>query len=163
MSERVNNNIELENARIIFRNFAGVEGKYNRAGDRNFGVVISDPELANILREDGWNIRILAPREEGDEPTYWLPVAVKYGNFPPHIYMISGRKKILMDEDSISELDNADVESVDIVIRPYNWETNAGTGVKAYCKTMYVVCRRDRFAGKYDFSAEVPLPDEPPF
>lgn len=158
----VKQNIEIEGARLIFPNFSGRGDQYNREGDRNFGVVIPDTELALTLQEDGWNIHALRPRNEGDDPTYWLPVAVKYGDYPPHIYMISGRKKVLMDEKTIGLLDDVEIECVDAIIRPYNWSTAQGSGVKAYIKTMYVVCRRDRFAAKYDFD-EITNDEEEPF
>lgn len=154
MEERkiVKGDLEIGDARIIYKNFRGIGSQYNREGDRNFAVVLEDLDLIQRLSEDGWNVRMKAPREEGDIPFYYLPVAVKYEPYPPHIYLIEGRKKILLTEDSVGELDSMEIECVDIVINPYNWETKGGYGVKAYCKTMYVVVRTDSFAAKYDFT-----------
>lgn len=150
---RVTRNIAVEGAQIAFRNFAGKESKFNRAGNRNF-CIIFDCEQGEELLEEGWNMRILKPREEGDAPAYALQVAVSFGNIPPKVYMISGRKKVELDEDTISCLDHAEIVNVDTVIRPYNWEVNGKTGVKAYVQTLYVEIQEDRFSKKYDFGDE---------
>lgn len=154
---RANNNIVIENARLIFKNFSGEESRFNRGGNRNFCVIL-DPAVAEDLVQDGWNIKYLRPREEDEEPTPYIQVTVAFGNIPPKVTMIAGKTKTPLDEDSIGTLDYAEIANVDLIIRPYNWEVNGKTGVKAYLKTMYVTIEQDIFAGKYDCLDDEDIP-----
>ena len=153
MAYKKTNNIMIEEARLIFKNFSGEESKFNRAGNKNFCVVL-DHDMADELAAEGWNIKYLRPREDGEEPTPYLQVTVAYGNIPPKVIMIAGRNKTPLDSLSIGTLDYAEIANVDLVIRPYNWEVNGKQGIKAYLKTMYVEIEQDAFASKYDFDDE---------
>lgn len=149
MAYKQTNNIIIENARLVFKNFSGEESKFNRRGNRNFCVIL-DNDTAKDLVDDGWNIKYLRPREEDEAPTPYLQVSVAFGNIPPKVIMIAGKTKTPLDEESIGSLDYAEISNVDLIVRPYNWEVNGKTGVKAYLKTMYVEIEQDVFANKYD-------------
>lgn len=157
MAYKKTNNIMIEDARLIFKNFSGEESKFNRAGNKNFCVVL-DHDMADDLVAEGWNIKYLRPREDGEEPTPYLQVTVAYGNIPPKVIMIAGRNKTPLDSVSIGTLDYAEIANVDLVIRPYNWEVNGKQGIKAYLKTMYVEIEQDAFASKYDFEDDEEVP-----
>lgn len=144
----------LENVRIIFRNFEGKEGQYNRAGDRNFAVVLPW-EVADAMAADGWNVKYPKPRgdEEEDNREPYLPVTVGFKGRPPRIVTITSRGRTELTEDNVDILDWVDIANVDLVIRPYEWEVNGRSGVKAYLKSMYVTIDEDELDRKY---ADVP-------
>lgn len=144
----MNNNIVIENAKIGFRNFSGKAAKFNPAGRRNFCVFL-DKEDGLRLENDGWNVRWLQPREEGEDLVPYLQVAVSYDNIAPKIVLVTKKRKTVLDDISVDELDTAEIENVDLIIRPYNWEVQGKAGVKAYCKSMYVTIVEDEFAEKY--------------
>ena len=141
--------VEIDDARIIFRNFSGAPSQFNRQGDRNFAIVIPTQELADQLLEDGWNVKIKAPREEGEEPFRYLPVKVKFNDRGPLVRLISGRNQINLNKETVGQLDFIDIAKVDLDIRPYDWEVNGGTGRTAYLQKIYVTQEIDRFAERY--------------
>ena len=143
-----NENLIIENADIRFRNFEGKEGKFNPPGRRNFCVIL-DSAVAKSLEEDGWNVKYLQPREEGDEPLPYLQVTVRFDNRPPNIYLVSSLGKNRLDENEVKMLDFADISNVDMTISPYRWERNGEHGVKAYLRTMYVTIVEDELDYKY--------------
>ena len=138
--------LQLDDVTIIYRNFSGEGSKFNREGDKNFSVFIDNMELANDLIEQGWNVKIREPREEGDEPFAHLPVKVKFNDRGPRIYLITGNRRNELDEETVAILDNIDIACIDMDIRPYDWEVNGKTGRTAYLHSMRVVQEVDRFA-----------------
>lgn len=138
--------LQIDDARIIYRNFSGEGSKFNREGDRNFSVIIDDPAIADELVAQGWNVKIREPREEGDDPFIHLPVKVKFNGRGPRIYLVTGNRQNELDEESVSVIDNLDILGVDLDIRPYDWEVNGKTGRTAYLHSMRVIQEVDRFA-----------------
>ena len=138
--------LQIDDARIIYRNFAGRGDKYNREGDRNFAVLIPDEEIADELTRRGWNVKVKPPREEGDTPFMYLPVKVKFNDRGPNIYLRTGRVQNRLEEEDIGRLDRIDIIGVDLDIRPYDWEVNGKTGRTAYLQSICVTQDVDRFA-----------------
>jgi hypothetical protein len=145
------NTVMMEGVRIIFRNFAGKEGQYNREGDRNFAVLL-DETIATAMAEDGWNIKMLKPREDDEEntpPQAYLPVSVNFKGRPPRIVLITSRGRTNLDEDTVETLDWVDIINVDLIVRPYEWTVNGKSGIKAYLQSIYVTIEEDPLEIKY--------------
>lgn len=155
------NDLTLRNVRIIFRNFAGAPTRFNAAGGkRTFSILLNETE-AKELSSMGFNVKALKQRDPDDDPAFHLPVEVSYRVKPPRIVFISnqGRKRTVIDEDTVGLIDYTEIEKIDLTINPYQWEMENARGVKAYLKTMYVTIREDELDIEYaqDFGPEVPV------
>lgn len=141
--------LQIDDARITYRNFSGTGTKFNREGDRNFAVIIDNEDDANLLIDEGWNVRIKPPREEDDSPFMYLPVKIKFNDRGPRVQLETGSAINRLDEDSVECLDNVDIVSVDLDIRPYDWEVNGKNGRTAYLQSIHVRQVYDRFQDRY--------------
>lgn len=140
--------VVLEDCRILFRNFKGEEGRYNSKGVRNFNVALDDVR-AITMEDAGWNVKYLQPRDEADLPQAILLVTVHFGKNPPRIVMITSKGQTRLDEETCGVLDWAQIKYVDMIVRPYEWEVNGKTGVKAYLRSIYVTIIEDELELKY--------------
>lgn len=142
-------NLIVEDATIMFRNFAGREQQFNNEGDRNFCLFL-DPKLADKLRKEGWNVKELRPREEGDEPQAYIQVAVNYKKGrPPRVVLISSQGRVDLGADEVEILDYADIKQIDVILNPYSWEVSGNKGIKAYLKSAFVTINEDELELKY--------------
>lgn len=139
---------KIEDATIVFRNFAGKEGQYNREGDRNFCVILPD-DVADRMLADGWNVRHLDAREEGDDPTPYIAVSVNFNNRPPRVVMLTSTTRTQLDESSVEILDWADVKTADLIARGYDWTVNGKSGTKAYLQSLFITIEEDELERKY--------------
>ena len=147
--------LTIEDAKLVYRNFAGKEGPYNREGDRNFCVLLT-PELATEMAQDGWNIKTRKAREEGDEPTPYIQVSIGYKVRPPKIVMITSRSRTELGESELEILDWVDIEMADLIIVPYNWNMGGATGISAYLRSLYITVYEDDLERKYAEDVQVP-------
>ena len=142
----------MESVQIGFRNFEGREGPYNRKGDRDF-VVFLDREFAKELEREGWNIKWPKPNDyinpEEDDRNPYLPISVGFDFYPAKVYIISNENVTMVGQDEVEMLDWAEMENVDLVVRPYEWEVNGNSGIKAYLKAGYFTIVTNAFDDKY--------------
>lgn len=146
------NTLIIKNAKIRFRNFSGRPDEFTREGDRSFALVIDDENLANKLKEDGWNVRMRMPKNDGEDPWYHLKVKVKFGDFPPKIIEVTSRNRVPLNEETVGILDSAELKRVDVEISPYHWEVSGRSGITAYLKIMYATIEEDPFAAEYELT-----------
>lgn len=140
--------LQIDDARLTYKNFSGEGTPFNRAGDRNFSIIIDDPDVADRLIEEGWNVKIKPARDEDDTPFMHLPVKIKFNGRGPIVRLISGDSVNKLDEESIDILDEVYMLRVDLDIRPYDWEVQGKSGRTAYLHAMEVTQELDRFEAK---------------
>lgn len=145
--------LKMENASIFGTNFRGLEKDNNPEGKRNFCLYIPE-EMVEQLKADGWNVK--RRKTEAEEP--YIPVEVKYGDYPPKIYKVTSKNKTLLDEETVGDLDKDEIINVDAWITPYHWTVGGKSGIKAYVDKMWVTIEEDDLEKKY---AHYDDPEEP--
>lgn len=141
----------IENAELVFRNFEGREGQYNVKGERNFNVILTNSEDTAALLADGWALGELKARDEDEDPRPKMKVSLRFDVFPPNIVLITngGQTRTRLTEDTVGILDTIEIEMVDLIVRPYDWEFGGKSGTKAMLKTMFITAREDELEAKY--------------
>lgn len=162
--------VKFEDARLVFTNFAGVGDMYNREGDRHFTIVIPEEEIAEALVAEGWNVKVRPPRNEGDEPFMTMKVKLKFQDWGPAVYLVTGNKMHKLDANSAKRLDKIRIAKAEVYISPYEWNmANGKSGRTAYLKSIKVWQRvDDPFAEEYermksDYMEDDDNPDRLPF
>lgn len=148
--------LTIENAQLAFRNFAGKEGQYNKEGDRNFCILLTEEE-AKLVENAGYTgVKRLKPREEGEIGTAYIQVAVNFKGKPPKLSLINSKGRVHISEAECEILDWVDIANADVIINPYAWSVSGKSGVKAYLKNLVITMDEDELDRKY---ADVPDAD----
>ena len=130
----------IEDAKLLFTNFAGSPTRYNsEGGKREFSVALP-LNLVEDLERDGWNVKYRKNADgEFDPERPYLGVKVSYKFRAPAIWLITGGRKQLMTEDTVGTLDNITIKTADVVIHPSVYDVRGQQGISAYVKELYVV------------------------
>lgn len=147
--------IVLENTNFIFEtNLSGdpARDRFHSPG-RKCNIIIPNPEMAQAMIADGFNVKATNPRPEEDPatfvPTFFVSANTNYEcKYPPRIFLVAGdNPPALMSPETVGIIDTIRVANVDAVLNVRAWEK----GKTLYVNTMYVVqdLASDPFAGKY--------------
>ena len=148
------NKLQIENLRnrdIIYRNFAGRITQFNKNGNRKFTIAI-DPDVAARLEKAGWNIKRRPSKNDENEEFCTLEVRVRFDlSFArPRIKQFTRGGSVNINEDNVSNFDDAEFETADVVLRQYLWTNPAGeSGVSAQLAEMYVRLNEGVLEGKW--------------
>lgn len=150
-------NITIENVEFVYRpNFEGRAERYNDEGHRYFNAKVPE-EMIDPLQRDGWNVKWTKPTKANPNPEEFVPEAfleVEVGfNFrPAKVILIKDGRQQPLAEHLVGLVDSTVFESIDVVIRPYQWTNDSGSGVKAMLKSMYGIVEMDDLDRKYNTS-----------
>lgn len=146
-----NNIITIDNTRFIYETNFGGNPEGDRFGDRRrkCNIVIPDEEQAKDLMKAGFRVRSTKPKQDDDPttfvPEYFVMAILKYRDksdnkvkYPPKVYLVvDDDDPVLMDEDTVGELDKIRVKNVNVVLNPYQYG-NSPEEQNLYIRTMYV-------------------------
>lgn len=142
-----NRTIEIEDAKLLpggFMNFSGKVDKYNQNGNRYVNFEIPE-EAVDELKDLGYHVKMLKPRNEDDNPLYYLKAYVSYRYYAPKITTITSTTRTELTEETVGTLDKATILSADVVLNA----SRNDQGLTCYVDEMWIKIAESRFAAKY--------------
>ena len=140
---------DVDGRNLMYCNFAGKEGMYNVEGDRNFCLGLNE-ETAEKFADMGLNVKRTKPKYDDIPPIPYIKVKVEYRKGrPPKVVQVTRRGKCELDENSIKNLDWAEIVKADVALNIAEWKRGDRSGVSAYLKTLYVTIAEDDFEDRY--------------
>ena len=162
-----NGQLEVRNAHIFWTNFSGKENRFGHSA-KTFNLAISE-EMAKELDARGWRVRDVDQKDDDEEvigKLYFVNIKVNMeSGFPPIVTLFSeykGKKsRVALTNETIGELDRADILDADCIINPYESPNFPGK-VTGYLRKLNIIHEPDiEFDGKYDdWMADGPIDEE---
>lgn len=158
-------NILIENAHIIFRDFKGESGNYP-----SFAVRIPD-ENAEELKAIGWPIKYYEPKgEDADDPFYLMNVKIRYHTMkgddfcaPEGIILNVNGQKTRITEKTLPKLQALTIKYADVEIEWYPWVYQNRTGDGAQLEALYIEAEpKSELMSKWA-EEEFPVEEDMPF
>jgi hypothetical protein len=127
-------NLILEDAKFFGRpNFSGELDRFK--DDRRKFTVLIPNELADQLREMGWNVKTSIPTEEeraeGREELSHLKVMVDMSDEPgrgPDVWVIMGEDREKLTTATVGILDRSRIDTMDMEIRAWEYDPEENPG-----------------------------------
>lgn len=154
--DRPYTNVVVKNACIMFTNFTGEKDRFNM-GKPQFNLVLTE-EAARDLQADGWNVRVMPAREEGEPPTYMTNINVAFssdGRRNPTIKLYSSLdgKRVCrrLSAETIGVLDDIRLERINLRIGSFNYDGDKYT-MKGYLHELQAVQKAEQTSFDDDYA-----------
>ena len=142
--------IEVNNCRIMWRNFSGLNSKYaDPINKRGFIIPLPNKEIADELEANGWTVKPGKVYNDGEDPMLYLEIKFNYKikGKEPVIRLKTGNRVVRLSENTVDCLDEIDIESVSLDAHGSDWVLSDGReGRTAWLDSLLVVQKLDRFA-----------------
>lgn len=132
---------------IRFRNFSGNENSYNKAGERNFKLVL-DEEDAHQLQALGMYVPFRENSRKPGEGNYLLKVIVSYRFTSPAVIVLSGDMQRAIGEKEIGDVDGYELTDIPHISLVTSSNRFNDTEI-AHLDEMVLVKRHSDFMEKY--------------
>ena len=151
--------IKIENAKIMFRDFAGKVDEYNPTGKRSFCVIL-DEDMAQQFQDDGFNIKVTKPKNADYFPVKYLKVNVSYKVSAPLVRCYFGNKYRDYSENTLMAIDHMNFENVDLVLSVSRGMYLGKPYTTAYLSEFHGVVKESPYASKYSGYSSMDADDD---